>query len=131
MKMWLILLSVACGGAIGAVTRFWISELIYQHFNTIFPFGTLSVNLIGCYLIGFLWNIFGNFAVPEYIKMFMSVGILGALTTFSSYAIGTVNLLRDGEYLYAVLNILINNGLCILLVVLGIITSQVLINIFN
>lgn len=131
MKMWLLMISVACGGAIGAVSRFWISEVIYQRVAAIFPFGTLTVNMIGCFLIGFLWNIFGTFAVSEYIKMFISVGVLGALTTFSSYAIGTVNLWRDGDYMYAALNVLINNGVGILLVVLEIFASQILINIFN
>lgn len=95
------------GGFIGSVLRYLLSGFV-QHVtqNVSFPYGTLAVNLIGCLAIGFLSELAearGIFTTET--RVFVFVGILGGFTTFSSFGNETINLLRDGESLPALLNI--------------------------
>lgn len=131
MKNISLMAFIGLGGAAGALMRYWIAEIIYKHYNTIFPLGTLLANLIGCFMIGVVWNIFGSYVVSSHTKMFVSVGFLGALTTFSTYALGTTNLILDGMIWQAMLNIILNNVLGVGLVFAGFFLSQVTINAFN
>ena len=95
------------GGFIGSVLRYLLSGFV-QHVtqNVSFPYGTLVVNVIGCLTIGFLSELAearGIFTTET--RVFVFVGILGGFTTFSSFGNETINLLRDGESLPALLNI--------------------------
>ncbi|QXD14851.1 fluoride efflux transporter CrcB [Rhodocaloribacter litoris] len=110
---------IAAGGAVGAVLRYVLSGLIQQWAGPDFPWGTLGVNVAGSFVIGLLW------ALAEYAPFgprwtpFVFVGVIGAFTTFSTYALECVNLLRDGEVRLALLNLLASNLLALGAVVLG------------
>ncbi|RME80582.1 MAG: fluoride efflux transporter CrcB [Planctomycetota bacterium] len=118
-------LAVMIGGAVGALSRYVISKLVQDWFSSsLFPWGTLTVNLLGCLLLGFCFMIGERYLIPPHWRNFVFVGIFGALTTFSTYSFETLALLQDGEYGYAMANILANNGLGILCVFLGFITAK-------
>jgi CrcB protein len=120
-------LYIAIGGAIGALLRYFVSGIAYKFMGTTFPYGTLSVNLIGSFLIGFFFEALKESLVSPDIRMMIFIGIFGAFTTFSSFSLETVNLIRDGEILFAVWNILLNNILGIGLAFLGIMLAKIFI----
>jgi CrcB protein len=120
----LVYLWVALGGALGSVSRYWLSGLVAARFGETFPLGTLFVNVTGSFLIG----IFAALAIPEgrldsqsraFATQFVMIGICGGYTTFSSFSLQTLNLLRDREWLYAGGNILLSVVLCMIAVWLG------------
>lgn len=105
---------IATGGAIGAVARFWMAEFIHLFFERGFPVGTLSVNLIGSFLMGFLSILlFYKFSMAEEWRSFLLIGILGAFTTFSTFSLDTLNLFIQGKVWFGVINILLSFLLCI------------------
>ncbi len=120
------LLFIALGGAAGALLRYSVSGLAYRFFDGVLPWGTLLVNLIGCFAIGFLWQIFEYVTSSPNTRAFIFVGILGAFTTFSTFGLETFNLFREGEIKYALLNVLASNILGIGLVILGFFSSRFL-----
>ncbi len=120
------LIYIAIGGAAGALLRYSVSGYTYKYVNGFLPWGTLAVNLLGCFAIGFLWNVFENFAYSPNTRAFIFIGILGAFTTFSTFGLESFNLLREGEIKYAVLNILVSNIAGIALVFIGYIASKYL-----
>lgn len=101
------ILFVALGGALGSVSRYLLGTWVQSASRSIdFPYGTLTVNLIGCLVIGFLSQLAetrGAFT-PE-ARAFIFVGILGGFTTFSSFGNDTINLFRDGETFHALANV--------------------------
>ena len=103
------LLLIALGGAIGSVSRYGLGGLVYRFFGSVFPWGTLAVNLIGSLIIGFLWAAFERAAVGPNMRMFVFIGILGGFTTFSSYTLETFNLLHAGETRLAITNMVVSN----------------------
>ena len=111
------LVSIAVGGAVGALLRFIIATAVQRG---LFPWGTLAVNLLGCFVIGLLFQLFETLPLPENGRLFIFTGMLGALTTFSTYGLDTVRLLRNGLPGWGVLNIIGNNVLGILFVLGGI-----------
>ena len=121
-------LLIALGGSIGALLRYGISGLPHRYTDTIFPLGTLGVNLIGALLIGILWGTFERVDIAPDVRTFLFIGILGAFTTFSTYSLESMNLLRDGEIKLALLNILANNAGCIALVFIGFIIARTVAN---
>lgn len=88
-------LAVALGGAIGSCIRYGVS-LCYNGTHSVFALPTLSVNVIGSLAIGLLYAYCSNYSVPTPMKMFLFVGLLGGFTTFSSFSLETVNMLRNG-----------------------------------
>ena len=104
--MWMILI-VGMGGFLGAISRFVIASFVQTHSNTLFPVGTLSVNVLGSFIIGFLAMYFSQVVQPEY-KAFLMTGFLGALTTFSTFSLENINMIQDGNYTSAILNITLN-----------------------
>jgi CrcB protein len=115
---------VAIGGALGSVSRFWLNGLISAKFGETFPFGTLIINIAGSFLIG----IFAALTIPEgrmdsqsraFATQFLMIGICGGYTTFSSFSLQTLNLLRDREWLYAGGNVILSVVLCMIAVWLG------------
>lgn len=118
MQSWLL---VALGGALGACLRFGVNDLIVLLFGRAFPFATLSVNVIGSLIMGLAYGLISHGHVAEHpLKPFLMVGLLGALTTFSSFALDTVLLVEQGSYVKALLNVLLNLFLCLAMVILGI-----------
>lgn len=115
------ILFVAVGGAVGSVLRYLLGTWIQSVSKSIdFPFGTLTVNLIGCFVIGFLSQLAeARSAFTSESRALVFVGILGGFTTFSSFGNDTINLLRDGETFNALANVGANVILGLLLVWLG------------
>ena len=108
------LLLIGLGGAVGAVSRYWVSQLAISLFGKGFPFGTLAVNVLGSLFMGLIYGLFENGGVSPQLRAMIGVGFLGALTTFSTFSMESVLLLHQGEWLKAALNILINVILCLL-----------------
>ena len=114
---------VAIGGALGSVARFWFSGVVARHFGETFPWGTLLVNISGCFVIGCfaaLTGPDGRWLAPAWFRQqFFMLGVCGGYTTFSSFGLQTLDLVRDGEWLHAGANILLSLFLCLLAVWLG------------
>jgi len=112
---------VALGGALGSVSRYLLGTWIQSVSKSIdFPFGTLMVNLIGCFVIGFLSQLAEARGVfTSETRALVFVGVLGGFTTFSSFGNDTINLLRDGEMVNALANVGANVILGLFLVWLG------------
>jgi CrcB protein len=116
---------IGLAGLAGTLARYWLSSVIDNRSGATFPFGTLAVNLIGCFVIGFLFHAFADkFVVHPAIRSAVFVGFLGGFTTFSSFGIQTFTLFEDGQMLWAVLNILLSNIGGLMLVWLGNILSR-------
>jgi CrcB protein len=117
------IIAVASGGAIGATLRLIISTSINKHFMLYFPLGTLVVNILGSLLIGiFLAYFYHHTTLPPAIKMFFVTGILGALTTYSTFAIESFFMLEAGHYIQAFANMALNLFGTILFAGLGYVT---------
>ena len=116
---------VALGGAFGATLRYLLSGFINRYFESAFPAGTLGVNLIGCLAVGLLWEPLTQTSLSPHVRTFFLIGVLGAFTTFSTYGIESVNLMRDGEMRLALLNLLLSNVLGIAFVLLGLGISRI------
>jgi len=110
MPSFLSVLYVALGGALGSISRYLLSACTLTLSKNIdFPYGTLAVNLIGCFVIGFLSQLMetrGAFT-PE-ARAFIFTGLLGGFTTFSAFGNDTINLLRDGRTFHALANVAAN-----------------------
>jgi CrcB protein len=104
---------------------------VYHTTSETFPLGTLVVNLTGSFLIGVVIELFDTAIIPTEWRSLITIGFLGAYTTFSTYTLETVNLLRDGELRLATLNIVASNLIGILFVVLGIYSSRLLLKLFS
>lgn len=114
------MIAVASGGAIGATLRLLINGVVNKHFAHILPLGTLAVNLIGSLFIGMLFAYFHqNANISPHIKTFLVTGILGALTTYSTFAIESFFLLEAGKYMEAFANMALNLFGTILLAGIG------------
>ena len=105
-------LFVGLGGFFGAISRFLIAGFAQKLAGTTFPVGTLTVNVLGSFFIGFLVLLFENLIAPQW-KAFFVTGFLGALTTFSTFSYETTVLLQEGLIAKALLNITLNVVLCI------------------
>ncbi len=124
----LLLLS---GGAIGTLARYGLSGLTHKYFDGAFPLGTLIVNLTGSFLIGLIWGLWETNNIPSGMRTFIFIGILGGFTTFSTYALETLNMFRDGDTKMALINIFANNVLALLLVFIGFIAARGLLNLIR
>uniref|UniRef100_UPI004048E34C fluoride efflux transporter CrcB n=1 Tax=Shewanella baltica TaxID=62322 RepID=UPI004048E34C len=113
------LLFVALGGSIGAVFRYLISIFMIQVFGSSFPFGTLLVNVLGSFLMGVIYALGQMSHISPELKALIGIGLLGALTTFSTFSNETLLLLQEGDWLKATLNVVLNLSLCLFMVYLG------------
>lgn len=118
---------VGIGGFIGACLRYIISTNSQKLFGTQLPYGTLIVNVIGGIMIGFIMelSITTDFVSPN-LRLFLTTGIMGGLTTFSTFSYETINLFNDGSYLLGMLNICLNLFLSLSGVVVGKFASHIL-----
>lgn len=119
-------LLIALGSAIGGMARYWCSGLVAQRVGEVFPWGTLAVNIIGSFLIGILGAMSepdGRWYVDPGARQFLMIGVLGGFTTFSSFSLQTLNLLRDGEWLYAAANVGVSVAACLLAVWSGFVVA--------
>ena len=103
------IIAVGTGGFAGAVTRAWLNGVISHHFPHTVPIGTLGVNLVGSFVMGVLVAYFMYTTLfSVHVKSLLSTGFLGALTTYSTFAIETVMLLQGGQFGVAVANMALN-----------------------
>ena len=108
------LLSIAAGGAIGALLRFWFSSGAHYLLGKGFPYGTLLVNVLGSFIIGAVYVFMVERGqLSEDWRAFLIIGLLGAFTTFSTFSFETINLIEAGEMLKAGLNVLLSVCLCL------------------
>jgi len=109
MMSWQTILAIGSGGFIGAVLRAYLNGLISHKLPHELPFGTLGVNLIGSFIMGILISYFMYTTIfSVHLKSFLTTGILGALTTYSTFAIESFLLLQGGSFVLAVSNISLN-----------------------
>lgn len=102
------------GGFVGSSLRYWMSMSLYRILGQDFPYGTLVVNVLGCLLIGLLMSLFEErFVFSPNLRIFLTIGILGGFTTFSSFSYETISLLREGSYYLGSVNVLLNVILCL------------------
>lgn len=119
------LLAIAAGGATGAVLRFWVSSGVYAILGRGFPYGTLTVNVIGSLAMGFLYVVMiDRLAAGAEWRAFVLIGLLGAFTTFSTFSIETLTLMQDALYVRALLNMVISVVACVGAAMLGVILAR-------
>jgi len=117
----MIYLWVAIGGALGSVARFWLASSMAVLTGAEFPWGTLLINIIGSFVISFFGMLTGTaarFAVPYEARVFVTVGLCGGFTTFSSFSVQTIELIRTGQpgraLLYVAASVILCLGACAL-----------------
>ena len=115
------------GGALVSLSRYLVSGITHKYISGTFPWGTLMVNATGALIIGICWGLFELKDISPQTRMFVFIGFLGGYTTFSTFALETMNLVRDGDIKRAAFNMLANNLLAIVLVFAGYFLSKGLI----
>jgi len=113
---------IAIGSALGGMARYWCSGVAARLIGETFPWGTIVVNIAGSFIIGFFATLTGpdgRIFADTLTRQFVMIGILGGYTTFSSFSLQTLNLVRDGEIGRAGANIALSFVLCLLSVWLG------------
>jgi len=109
------IVSIAIGGATGALLRFWMSSGIHSFLGRGFPYGTLVVNVSGSFVMGFLYVfILEKMEINTEWQAALMIGLLGAFTTFSTFSIETMNLIEAGDISKAGLNIILSVSLCLI-----------------
>jgi len=101
-----LLLAIGTGSFIGGISRYLLSQIIQSKFLSAFPFGTLAVNILGCFLIGLVFGLSERGNINQEWRLFLGTGVLGGFTTFSAFSNETFGLLRSGQLSYASLYIL-------------------------
>jgi len=113
---------VAVGSALGGVGRYWCSGLVARHFGETFPWGTLAVNVLGSFVIGFFATLTapdGRVFIGAVPRQFVMAGVLGGYTTFSAFSLQTLNLIAGGEWLKGAGYVVLSVVLCLVAVWLG------------
>lgn len=105
---------VAFGGAVGACLRYFLTNHTHVLLGKDFPYGTLIVNVIGSFFIGALYTwVNQQLDMQEHVRAFVIVGILGSLTTFSTFSLDTITLVQSAQWFKAVINIMLNVACCL------------------
>jgi len=121
------LVYIALLGALGCICRYLLSGLAYQVFGTSFPYGTLVVNVAGAFLIGLVMEFSIRSAlVPPALRVAVTIGFLGGLTTFSTFSFETFRLLEEGALLVAFCNVAASVFVCLACTWLGIVVARAL-----
>ena len=118
---------IAVAGLLGTLARYWLSGVVARQYGETFPWGTMAVNLVGCFLAGAVFYLADErFLLSPTLRTIILIGFLGGLTTFSSYGLQTFTLLRDGELAIAMLNVVGSNVLGLLMVWTGYVVCRAL-----
>ena len=108
------IIAIAAGGAVGALLRYWTSVSVHSLLGQEFPYGTLTVNVVGSLMMGFLYILLvERMILSAEWRAVLLIGLLGAFTTFSTFSLETLNLFEQGEQFRAVMNIFLSVGLCL------------------
>ena len=119
------LLAIAAGGAVGSVLRFLMSTWVHSFAGRDFPYGTLTVNVLGSLVMGFLFVLFlDRLSDNAVLRAGILIGALGGFTTFSSFSIETFNLIEQGDLVRAMLNIVGSLILCVSATWLGVMIGR-------
>jgi CrcB protein len=118
MKLYLL---IALFGAFGTVARFSVIQITPKIFQTVFPIGTITVNLLGCFLIGLVSGILDTkfISIDENFKNYITIGFLGGFTTFSSFSQDFFNLINNSSYLLAFAYIFVSVFIGLLMFYIG------------
>ena len=101
---------IGVAGLVGTLLRYWLSGVVARQYGETFPWDTMAVNLVGCFLAGAIFYLTEErFLLSPTLRTVILLGFLGGFTTFSSYGLQTFSLLRDGEFGLATLNIAASN----------------------
>lgn len=115
------ILYLCLAGAAGTLARYGLAGLVQSRMGSSFPWGTVAVNLLGCFLVGLLWQLAeSRITLAPEMRVAIFIGFMGAFTTFSTYMLEMHALLRDAQWGYALGNLAVQNVLGIAAVVLGI-----------
>lgn len=119
-------LLIFLGAGLGGVFRFWVANVTYFFLSRQFPYGTLVVNVSGCFLMGLLFAVISErfYDIAPYLRAFLLIGLLGGYTTFSSLTIETLTLFENGQWVSAGLNVTLSVVLCMLAVWIGVIGGR-------
>jgi len=116
-------IALCCAG--GGLTRYYLSGWVYSFMGRAFPYGTFVVNIIGAYLIGLIMELgLRSTLIPDTLRLGLTIGFLGGLTTFSTFSYETFSLLEDGRFLVAFVNVMASVAICLLFTWLGIVTVR-------
>lgn len=119
------LLLVCLGGALGSGLRYVVAVGAARWPGPGFPYGTLAVNVVGCFLIGLIQEVgTTTLILPEGTRLFLTTGVMGGLTTYSTFSYETLRLAEEGAWLEAVANVVGTTGLCLLSCALGIVAAR-------
>ncbi len=114
------LLFIGLAGAAGALARYALAGFVQRFGNGSFPFGTVVVNLLGCFLFGLVWALAEDrLIISSQMRIILLVGFMGAFTTFSTFAFETTQMLRDAQWFSAVVNLTVQNVIGILALIVG------------
>jgi CrcB protein len=120
------ILFLAFAGALGALSRYGLGGLAQRVAGTGFPYGTLLVNILGSLIIGYIMQVSLNSdIIPRSLRVIVTVGFLGAFTTFSTFSYETARFLEDGAWLSCFINIAANVGLSILATLAGMLLGRI------
>lgn len=116
---------IAAAGAVGTLARFSIAAAVQNYSGAKFPWGTLAVNIIGCFLFGLVFILAEERnIIPAQVKVIVLTGFMGAFTTFSTFGFETTALIHSGDWGYAILNIVGQNLAGIVAVTMGIFLAR-------
>lgn len=105
----MVYLAVGLAGAIGAVFRYWLGEAVHGWWSHPFPFGTLIINYIGCIALGWFTAVMSRKpAFPSWLRTGIATGLIGSFTTFSTFSVETLTLLQNGQWMLALLYVLLS-----------------------
>lgn len=118
-------LLIFVGAGVGGVFRYWAANGVYWLTGRQFPYGTLFVNVSGCFLMGLLFVLLERVdSISPQLRALLLIGFLGGYTTFSSFSIETLNLFENGEWLSGLLNIVLSFSLCMIATWIGVIGGR-------
>lgn len=117
--------TIAIFGAAGCLARYFISIWVHDSLGRSFPYGTLCVNIVGAFLIGFVMEFaIRSTHLSANLRTGITIGFLGGLTTFSTFSYETFRLLEDGKFMVATANVLVSVVVCLIFTFLGIMTVR-------
>ena len=119
------IVAIAAGGALGALLRYWTSTAVHSRLGSAFPYGTLTVNILGSLLMGFLYIwLTDRLGSAPAVRAFLIIGLLGAFTTFSTFSMETLNLVESGHPGKALANVFISVTVCFVAASAGVFAAR-------